>query len=103
MADFKPGSIAVEHSDAAANGWSVGSSIWVRLPGGSRQMTVVAVYSSAYLFGSPLTSAWQTLSASGRSGVLQTERPAIHRWTGGLLDFQHHADWYVHHARYAIS
>lgn len=35
------------------------------------------------------------------AGVSQTDRVAIHRWTAGLLDFLHHADWYVHHARYA--
>jgi hypothetical protein len=37
------------------------------------------------------------------AGVSPAERLAIHRWAVGLRDFQHHADWYVHHARYAIS
>jgi hypothetical protein len=33
----------------------------------------------------------------------QIEQLAIHRWARGLHDFLHHADWYVHHARYATS
>jgi hypothetical protein len=37
------------------------------------------------------------------TGASQTDRLAIRRWTAGLLDFLHHADWYVHHARYATS
>jgi Terpene synthase family 2, C-terminal metal binding len=37
------------------------------------------------------------------AGVSQAERLAIHSWARGLRDFQHHADWYVRHARYATS
>lgn len=37
------------------------------------------------------------------AGASPDERFAIHSWTRGLRDFQNHADWYVHHARYAIS
>jgi hypothetical protein len=37
------------------------------------------------------------------AGVSPAERLAIHRWAGGLRDFLHHADWYVHHARYRIA
>jgi hypothetical protein len=37
------------------------------------------------------------------AGSSPDERFAIHSWTRGLRDFQNHADWYVHHARYAIS
>ena len=37
------------------------------------------------------------------AGASPDERVAIHSWTRGLRDFQNHADWYVHHARYAIS
>jgi hypothetical protein len=37
------------------------------------------------------------------TGASPEERIAIHSWTRGLRDFQNHADWYVHHARYAIS
>jgi hypothetical protein len=35
--------------------------------------------------------------------VSQAERAGIHYWARGLRDFQHHADWYVHHARYQIT
>ncbi len=37
------------------------------------------------------------------AGVSPTEQIAIYRWARGLRDFQHHADWYVHHARYTAS
>jgi hypothetical protein len=37
------------------------------------------------------------------TGASPDERFAIHAWTRGLRDFQNHADWYVHHARYALS
>jgi hypothetical protein len=35
------------------------------------------------------------------AGVSQADRLGIHRWARGLRDFQHHADWYIRHGRYA--
>jgi hypothetical protein len=37
------------------------------------------------------------------AGVPQAERLALHSWVRGLHDFQHHANWYIDHARYATS
>jgi putative ABC transport system permease protein len=76
LADLGPGGIAVERGDAAANGWSVGSPIVVRLPGGSRRLTVVAVYRSAYLFGSPLMSRDGRDPRGGRPAQAPAVEPA---------------------------
>jgi hypothetical protein len=37
------------------------------------------------------------------AGLPQAERLGIHSWVRGLCDFQHHADWYVDHARYITA
>jgi hypothetical protein len=38
-----------------------------------------------------------------QAGLSEVERIAMRLWIRGLRDFQHHADWYVQHARYAVS
>jgi putative ABC transport system permease protein len=54
LADLGPGRILVEEGDAAAHGWTVGSTVPVRLPGGSRTLTVAALHDSFYFLGQPL-------------------------------------------------
>lgn len=54
LGDLGPGMIVIEEGDAAAHGWTVGSQVPVRLPGGSRTLTVAALYDSFYFLGAPL-------------------------------------------------
>jgi hypothetical protein len=53
-----------------------------------------------HLLDDPRAAIDEWCSATGAS---EADRFAIHCWVRGLRDFQHHADWYVDHARYASS
>jgi putative ABC transport system permease protein len=54
LVDLAPGQIAVQRGDAAGHGWTIGSKVPVHLPGGTRELTVSAIYDSYYLFGAAL-------------------------------------------------